>query len=396
MRGIWGKVAIIAMLAGMLGGCATRARLEPVFWPPAPDLPRVQFLRGIKDYSSVVEENSLNLLQVGEKKSDKLPIVKPYGIAVKNGKIYVTDTIPAEVLIIDLPAKTVSRLPGNRGNGKLKKPIGIAVHQDGTIYVADTSRLEVLQYDAQGNFVRALGKELDIRPVDLQTDGDFLYVLDNTKSRLLVLDRNSGALLRSIGQEGPDYARLALPLALGSDGQGGLFTANFNGRVVAFDRDGHFLKSFGQLGQGLAEFGRPRGIAADAEGMVYVVDTAAQNARIYDDKFRILMDFAGPGSRASLNVPAGIAVSAETLDFYQQFAQPGFKLEKVIFVVSQFGDNKISIYGMGKKSGIDYDGVYRGIAEEMAKKEKELKAKREQKAEHAGAAQPAQGAPAGK
>jgi DNA-binding beta-propeller fold protein YncE len=375
--GRWAKWATLAALTLVLSACAGQAHLDPVFWPASPDLPRVQFLRGIKDSADVFGAQALNLFKMGEKGKEQIDIVKPYGIAVRNGKIYLTDTVPAEVLIIDLQAKTMSRLAGNAANGKLKKPIGIAVNEDGTVYVADTSRLEVLEYSPQGAYLRSFGKELNIRPADVQSEGDYLYILDAAQSRLLILDRTSGEVLRSVGQGGADYARLSVPLALASDGKGALFITNFNGHVVAYDRDGHFLKGFGHLGQGLADFGRPRGIATDGDGLVYIVDTAAQNTRIYDDKFRILMDFGGPGNRASLNVPAGVAVSRDNLEFYQALAQPDFQLEKVIFVVSQFGDNKISIFGMGKKKGVDYDAEYRKIGAELIKKERELKERKD-------------------
>ena len=380
-------VVLLALVAG-LAGCAGTAKRNAIFWPPAPDLPRVQFLRSIKDSTEIVDQSAFGLLKVGSNQSTNIPFVKPYGIAVNKGKIYLTDTIPAEVLVIDLQGNSVSRLPGNVNGGKLKKPIGIAVSEDGNIFVADTTRLEVVQFDPAGNYVRSFGKDYNVKPVDVQVDADYVYLLDGAKSRLLVLDRNSGQLLRSIGQTGAENTRLSLPLALASDGSGGMYTTNFNGRVIEYDRDGHFLKGFGELGQNLNAFGRPRGIAVDRDGMVYIVDSAAQNTRIFDDKFRILMDFAGPGTRASLNVPAGIAVTTDNLDYYQKLAQPDFILDKVIFVVSQFGDNKISIFGLGKK-GVDYDAEYRKIADAIASKEAEIKAKKKAEADKAAAGTPA-------
>lgn len=376
MTGRWGKATAAAAMFAALTGCAGKTNMGPVFWPPAPDLPRVQYLRAIKDSRDVVDQKAFNLLALGEDTSTTIPIVKPFAIAAVKGKVYLTDTVAGEVLIIDLPGKKMSRLKGNVNIGKLSKPVGITADDDGNIYVADTSRLEVLQYDPDGNYVRSFGKKEKIKPTDVKAEGEFLYILDGSKSRILVFDRKSGEMLKAIGQEGPDIAKLNVPLGLAADGKGGLYTTNFDGRVVELDRDGHFLKEFGKLGDTRGEFGRPKGIAVDQEGLVYIVDAAFQNTRIFNDQFQLLMDFGTPGTRGSLNVPAGIAVSADNLDYYQRLADPDFVIDRVIFVVSQFGDHKVSIYGLGKKKGVDYDAEYRKIQEEIGKKEKEIEEKK--------------------
>jgi hypothetical protein len=49
-----------------------------------------------------------------------------------------------------------------------------------------------------------------------------------------------------------------------------------------------------------------------------------------------------------LNLPAGIAVTKDNLQIFQQQAAPGFQLEKVIFVLNQYGKPSISVYGLGE------------------------------------------------
>lgn len=373
-------VTVTLGVFSMQSGCAGKTSVAPVFWPPAPDLPRLQYLRSVKDSTDVLEQGKMSLLSVGQDSSTAIAIVKPYAIAAAKGKIYLTDTVAADVLIIDLPGKKMSHLAGNLNVGKLSKPVGIAVDEVGNIYVADASRMEVLQYGPQGEYLRSIGKAEKIKPSDVKVDAECIYILDGNGGRILVMDRKNAELIRSVGQNGPDYARLAGPIGLANDSKGTLFVTNFDGRVVSYDRDGHFLKGFGQLGQSLGEFGRPRGLAVDKDGLLYVVDAAFQNTRIFDDGFHILMDFGTPGTQGSLNVPAGIAVSTDNLDYYQKLAAPGFNVEKVVFVVSQFGDHKVSIYGLGKKQGLDYDAEYTKILQEIEKKEKELQEKKNEKA----------------
>ena len=70
---------------------------------------------------------------------------------------------------------------------------------------------------------------------------------------------------------------------------------------------------------------------------------------------------------SKVNIPAGIAVTDQDLDFYQQFAAPGFHLEQIILVVNQVGRYKINIYGLGKMQGIDYEAYYRKALEQARK-----------------------------
>jgi hypothetical protein len=366
------KIASLACAMAILAGCATSQKLPPLFWPAPPDAPRVQYLTAIKDSTDVEGKPSLSLLDLGKNEKQAIPIVKPFGIAVNKGKIYLCDTIQMEVVILDLPGKKVTTLAGNKGTGGLKKPINVAVDDAGFIYVSDTVRKQVLKYAPDGGFLKAIGEDLNMKPMGIAVDDLYLYILDGTQGLVRLFDRTTGAAVRSFGQEGDERGRLFTPLGIGLDGKGGVYVTNLDGRIVEFDRDGHSIKMFGKLGTALSEYVRPRAIAFDRGGIMYVVDAGTQDVRMMNDLFQILLEFGEPGSRGALNVPAGIAISEDNLPYYQQFAEPDFVLERVAFVVSQFGDHKISIYGLGKKKGVDYDALIKDRQEQIRMKEEEI------------------------
>ncbi len=386
------RVIVAVLLTVGLTACAGKSSVKEVFWPPTPDLPRVQFLKSIKDSGDVSGSKSLSLINLGSSGDDFVSIVKPYGITAANGKIYVCDTVQADVLIIDLPNKKMTRLPGNINAGRLKKPINVAVDGKGNIYVADTSRLEVLQYAPDGSYLRSFGIGKDIKPVDVRVDDNFVYILDHSSSQIAIFDNVTGNFVKFIGGGDNPQRRLSGPTNMADDGKGALYVSNFgNGRIIKLDRDGNFLMGYGRLGITVGEFGRPRGIAVDNDGYIYVVDAAAQLVQIFDERMRLMMFFGAPGTPGSLNIPAGIAVSTDNLDYYQKMAAPGFKLEKVLFVVSQVGDHLVSIYGVGKKQGVDYDADVKKTIALQAKmaaeaKEKQLKAQEEEKKKNSGQA----------
>ncbi|MEA2109746.1 MAG: hypothetical protein U9P07_10050, partial [Pseudomonadota bacterium] len=291
------------------------------------------------------------LVAVGDSQAEKVkPIVKPYGITVHGGKIYVCDTTAGRVIIIDPAKKSFDFLKGNYSFGKLKKPIGLELDQDDNLYVADSVRKEVLVYGPSGNFLRSFGKSLEMKPVDVAIDGDYLYVLDIKSHEVNILNRKTGKLNGKIGKTVAGEHLLSMPISIDTGPRGSIFISNMtSGKVVNLDRDGHLLGDFGKLGDGFGQFGRPKGIAVDDHGQIFVVDAAHQNVQIFNKKGRLLMFFGDPGLPfGSLNLPAGIAVTSNGIDLFRQYIDPAFQVEQLIFVTSQFGPAKISVYGLGQ------------------------------------------------
>jgi len=210
-------------------------------------------------------------------------------------------------------------------------------------------------------------------------------VLDLGHSRVQIIDRRSGGIVGSVGQDNKAEENFSLPTNISTDQKGNVYVTNIgNGRIIKLDRDGHFLSGAGKLGTAFGQFGRPKGVAVDNDGFVYVVDAAAQNVQIFDEQMRLLMFFANPGSQGgALNIPAGITVSADSLEYYQTLAERDFILEKVVYVVSQVGDNKINIYGIGKKKGLDYEADIRQAMEERVKLEQKYREEAEKKLKEA-------------
>jgi hypothetical protein len=81
---------------------------KPVFYPSAPDQPRVQFLKSINGSSFFIGGNGYGNRFPGYEMPDQKetdPIGKPYGVAVTPGKVYVCDTGSSVVKVFDLEKK---------------------------------------------------------------------------------------------------------------------------------------------------------------------------------------------------------------------------------------------------------------------------------------------------
>jgi sugar lactone lactonase YvrE len=352
-------VGLMVWLLLALGGCATvpEDAAQAVFYPPLPNPPRVQYLAtfsGIADLGGKRSAFAEFVLGKGTPEEEHL-VRKPYGAALYEGKIYVVDTRGSGYGIFDLAHQRFDMVTGS-GAGVMKKPINITIDADGSKYITDTQREQVLAFDREDRFSRAFGVEGQFRPADVAIVGDRLYVADLRDHEIEVLDKHSGKVLFKIGSMGSGQGQLIFPTNLALAPNGDLWvsdTGNF--RVQRFTPDGAWVGSFGSVGRGLGHFGRPKGVAVDHEGRVFVVDAAFQNVQIFDAEGRLLLFFGAPGYRPeSINMPTDVVIDYDNLEWFQSFAHPDFDLDYVVLVVSQFGPNKVNAYGVGKMRGMDY------------------------------------------
>lgn len=360
MRGllVWSS-----LVAGLLAGLAPMAPLwaeeaagSAVFYPPLPNPVRIQHLltlSGEKDLAT--EKSSFAAFVLGDEPSTR-QLTQPYGIAIDEGRILVADTAAPGIAIFDLERRSFSLFEG-LGSGRLKKPINIRIDRDGKRYVTDTGRNQVLVYDRNHRFLAAYGVIGQFRPVDIAISGDRLYVTDIEHHQIHVLDKQSGKTLFIFGKPGSGPGELFHPTSIAIAPNGDvLVVETSNYRIQRFSSEGEPIKSYGAVGSAPGSFARPKGLAFDRNGRFYVGDAAFENVQLFDPDGKLLMHFGQPGEGIEgLNLPAGIMIDYEQAQRFARYAQPGFSIEYIIIVASQFGPNKIDVFGFGKMAGMKYD-----------------------------------------
>ena len=334
MQAMFSKAQLACAAIGMaallwLAGCAQAPQATakpaeiPVF-PPPPEVARVIWERTLYSSADVVQDDkdgALRRLVTGSVRTGE-GMAKPYGVAVRNGRVYVGDTVGRSVLLFDLNARRFMQI-GVDDPGSLRMPFGMDVDPQGNLYVLDGSLKRVHIYDAAGKFVRMIGQDMSwSRPVGLALDAQRkrLYIVDaggvdNDNHHVRALDIDTGKLLFQIGKRGDGPGEFNLPrdAVVGADGllyvvDGGNF------RVQVFDTEGKFVKTFGAIGRQGGQFSRPKEIAADTQGNIYVADSAFGNFQIFDRNGVLLLDV---GSRSNSDAPAkfmlpsGIAVDLD-------------------------------------------------------------------------------------
>lgn len=359
------KAIVIITVLFLVGGCAVapgekKAEYDTIFYPPVPEQPRLQFLHLINSEDDVGKTSDFFEGFLTGKPQAPKSIGRSWDIGSCRGKIYVLDRDTLKVAIIDLAEKKIEQLRDRR-LGRLYNPTGIWVTGDDFKYVTDQYRKQVVVFDKNNEFVRTYGdKNLFSKPLDVAVYGNFVYVIDMDKNQLFFLDKNSGKNVKTVGKGGEKEGLFHKPTHVVVDHAGNIFVTDaFNFRVQQFDPEGKFVKSYGRLGDTMGSFARPKGLSVAREGHLYVADTAFQNVQIFDvQSAQLLLFFGGAGNApGSMNLPAGVHVDYENVDYFKKYADKDFQLKYLVYVGSLFGAKGVNIYGFGEWTGPPLSGA---------------------------------------
>lgn len=323
------------LLILVITGCSTgpEKKFVPPVYPGPPDEPRFIYERTIRSSGDVGELTTAQKLKIFATGTSEgaFGLAKPYGIAVKEGRVYVTDTVQRAVLLFNFPEGTFKHI-GTEGTAVLSKPLGIDIDTAGNIYVVDNTLKSVFVFDKDGRFLRNIGDKEDLdRPsgVAVSPDGTKVYVVDtggvdSESHHLVIYDNQTGEHLRTVGKRGPEPGDFNLPLQAATSPDGTVYVVDGgNFRVQAFSQNGDYKLAFGKVGKVRGDFSRPKGVAVDKDGNVYVADAAFGNFQIFNSEGKLLL-FVGArhndGGPGHYMLPAGVDVDEDgRIYFVDQF-----------------------------------------------------------------------------
>lgn len=220
--------------------------------------------------------------------------IDPYGVAVtQNGFVYVTDAGSYCVKIFDQTGKPVKTFgkPGSSGD-KFNYPQGICIDTNSDLYVIDSNNGRIAIFSPDGILKDSIG-EIGGYPDAFYTPkgifvSDKIYACNTRNHRLSVFDKNTHQLVGSYGDLGDDPENLPtgslnyhfrLPTDVAVSHEGKIYVVDSkHGEIKVLTQDGQFLFKFGENGSGEGQLNLPEGIALDRSGNVYVCDT--MNGRI--------------------------------------------------------------------------------------------------------------------
>jgi len=176
-------------------------------------------------------------------------LLSPGAMAIdkENRLLYVSDIELDQVLVYDADSLKLMRKLGTTGHnhelttpGDFARPTGLAVDQDGDLYVADTLNNRIEVFDADGKFIRTFGKAGDgpgyfARPKGVAIDTDnHVWIADGMQDRVQVFNKEA-QLLISFGGHGLLPGQFQGLVGIATDKNNRVFTSEiFPGRVQQF------------------------------------------------------------------------------------------------------------------------------------------------------------------
>ena len=235
----------------------------------------------------------------------------PYGVAVLDEKLLISDYETGRILAFELNGKFYDYFGSSRDiNGKFVKPIAVTTSNE-LIYVLDEYLNCIQIFDEKGNFVKLIGSKKGevefVEPCEVSFSNEKLYVLDKGANKVFVFSAN-GDYIESFGKYGSKNGEFISPSDLCVYGEKIYITDTGNSRITIFDLKGNFVGEFGSFGFKDGQFYLIKGISVFND-KVYVSDFGNSRIQIFDLDGNFLGKFGKKGSEiGSFYGPSGIYV----------------------------------------------------------------------------------------
>ena len=196
----------------------------------------------------------------------------PYGIAVTEDNVFVTDSRLHALLQFGKKDYKLVRRTGTEGGGEgqLYNPRGLCIDYNGDVYVADCDNHRVSVFSKDLNVLKHLGTQQLKTPRDVKVTPNSVVVLDNSPNCIHFFSR-SGDLLRSYVTQGKD-GMVSVPYFFCLDTAGNILITDSNRHSIKIlSPSGQLIHEIGKEGHGRGELYIPSGICLSETGNIFVV-----------------------------------------------------------------------------------------------------------------------------
>src|SRR5690606_5101098 len=184
---------------------------------------------------------------------------------------------------------------------KYERVSSVTFTRQGNLLVLHRGPQPLLEFDAQGRFLRAFGEDLNLvmaHGLDVDRDGN-IWVTDLVGNVVLKLD-GDGKVVMELGVRGEaggwDEAagehKFHQPNETALDSAGNLYVVQGHlaaePRVLKFSPEGRFMRQWGARGSGPGEFAAAHSIKIDEQDRLYIADRENQRIQIFDTEGQFL------------------------------------------------------------------------------------------------------------
>lgn len=333
MNSIIGRIVclIVVFVTLFISGCAqvptvfnyqtVTAEQTGYVWPSAPEQARYRYvgqLTGEENFSRVGDKTKnwgISVLRwlVGLVGHSPNPVIlqRPQAVITGNdGKVYVSDVSRAAVYVFDRQQAVLQVWEYAGEEVRFELPIGMAIGEEGNLYVADASLKVVAKLDQSGTPLAYIGLDELEHPTGLATDIEesLLYVADRGSNSIKVFNFN-GEKKFEFGEFGEKDGQLNGPTYLFFYNDQIYVTDTLNSRIQIFSGKGEYLRSFGRRGLYLGDLPRPKGVAVDQDENIYVVESYYDYLLVFNREGELLLPIGGTGyGIGQFYLPSGVWV----------------------------------------------------------------------------------------
>jgi sugar lactone lactonase YvrE len=208
-----------------------------------------------------------------------------------------------------IPVPDAFELPANMNFGSVS---GVAINSKGHIFLLHRGPNPLMEFTADGKFVRALGDGLYDRPHGLRIDREDNIWTTDVGGHVVYKFSPAGRILMVLGVRGRpgdwhDFGHLKLfnePNDIGIAANGDIIVLQGHGKapsqVLKFDRDGNFLKAWGKKGAAPGDFDLPHSIVIDGKGLLHIADRNNARIQVIDADGNFVRESKHPGTPCGL------------------------------------------------------------------------------------------------
>lgn len=230
---------------------------------------------------NVYDKKGKYLFSFGQQGNKNGEFEYPNAIALDNqNNIYVGEFQNHRIQVFAPSGKYLRTIAGNQAN--VITPLAITINKN-FIYIADRAG-EILVLGINGQFIKRFGKPgstpgLLNYPNGLAVSNDGrLFISDSGNSRVQVFT-TSGRYLEILDTR---QSEINLPRGIAVDDLGQLYVVDtLNHNISVFDENLNYLFSFGDRGMEEGFFNFPNGIVVDADYKIYVTDRENNRVQVF-------------------------------------------------------------------------------------------------------------------
>lgn len=188
---------------------------------------------------------------------------------------------------------------------------GVTEDAQGNVYLVQPTRLPVLVFDRNGNYLRGWGNGELLEPHSVRIDADGNVWIPDIRLHQVKKFTPNGTLLQTFGTKKKKGRVQATKLngptdvAFGLNGDVYITDGYGNSRVVHLSHNGTYLGEWGSHGSDPGEFRTPHSIAVDSTGLVYVADRGNSRIQVFNPDGTYLREWE------TTDTPWGLSITAD-------------------------------------------------------------------------------------